>query len=70
MGLFSRKDSRPEEVGLPLPELEEPEPIAEDEEPPGPPRVLKLDGDQNAGDDDDADLLALTGGADGDAAAP
>lgn len=67
MGLFSRKNQPPDEVGLPLPELEEPEAPTEDEEPSlDPPRVVKLDA---AGDDDGPDPLSLLGDAASDAPA-
>ncbi len=60
MGLFSRKPQNPEDVALPLPELEEPEPsVEEDAEASDPPRVVKLDA---ADDADELDPLALSEG--------
>lgn len=62
MGLFSRKPQNPDDVALPLPELEEPEPATEEDadDASEPPRVLKV---EPASGDDELDPLALTGDA-------
>jgi hypothetical protein len=71
MGLFSRKNQPPDEVRLPLPELEEPEPAEEDEEPSlDPPRVVKLDAADAVEEPDPLSLLGTDAGGDVPAPAP
>lgn len=70
MGFLSRKNQQNEDVALPLPELEEPEPTAEPDgpEPPGLPRVLKLDAASEG--DTGGDVLAPGADDPGESAEP